>query len=384
MKKILGNLAALAIGLIAVFVVGEILARTVLPISTFRSSYDQLLGVRRVPNQTARYVSEDYSTTIVINSEGYHDFEHPIEKPTNTYRIAIIGDSYVEGLQVGRNKNFTYLLEQRLGQQSTSGKKFEVLNFGVSGFGISQYYRLLEVEVMKYKPDMVIMAVYTGNDFYNSIFELEGDVYKPYYKINGDNIEYIPPHPYANLWVKELLKKSDLFLFIKQAIDTSAPIQSLFARLGLVTASPALDANGIPKEFGAYNPKKPSPWNEAYQTGLEMIKRASLLTSNNGGQFVVVIVPPSFLGESKQSDVINQYPELSKENIDWNYPAEQIKQFDAKEKIATLDLLPFFQDDYRTEQKSFSWQHDGHWNEYGHQKAAEFIGNYLNSVFNIK
>ncbi len=378
MKKILGNIAALFFGLIIAFIAGEILARTILPVSTLRSEYDPSVGVRRIPNQKAKYVGEDYSNTVIINSAGYHDFQRSTEKPEDAYRIAIIGDSYIEGLQVSREKNFTHLLEQELNNKQTNGKKFEVLNFGVSGFGIPQYYRTMEAEVMKYNPDLIIMAIYSGNDFYNSIFEFEKDVYKPYYQINDGSIKYISPHPYSNLWLKDLLKKSDLFVFIKQIINTSRPIQLFFSRLGLMTISGGLGSDGIPEEFGVYDPSEPSPWNKAYQTGLEMIKKSSQLAVENNVQFMVVIVPPSFISENKETDALNQYPELSKKVIDWNYPINQIIQFNKKEKIETLDLLPFFKDDYKTENKSFSWLHDGHWNEYGHQKASEFIGSYLN------
>src|SRR5919202_7067673 len=41
-----------------------------------------------------------------INSEGLHDREHAKEKPVNTLRIAVVGDSYAEAFQVEQEKAF--------------------------------------------------------------------------------------------------------------------------------------------------------------------------------------------------------------------------------------------------------------------------------------
>ena len=49
-----------------------------------------------------------------ISNQGLHDFEHSRQKPPNTFRIAVLGDSYAEALQVPVEKNFSSVMQQQL------------------------------------------------------------------------------------------------------------------------------------------------------------------------------------------------------------------------------------------------------------------------------
>ena len=49
-----------------------------------------------------------------INSHGFHDREWPYDKRANTVRIAVLGNSWTEALQVPVEKNYTAILEQKL------------------------------------------------------------------------------------------------------------------------------------------------------------------------------------------------------------------------------------------------------------------------------
>src|SRR5262245_16528338 len=51
---------------------------------------------------------------IRINSAGQRDREHNKTKPTNSWRIAILGDSYAEALQVAIEDTFWSVVEHRL------------------------------------------------------------------------------------------------------------------------------------------------------------------------------------------------------------------------------------------------------------------------------
>lgn len=55
---------------------------------------------------------------IKINSSGFRDTEHPLKKPADTFRIAVLGDSMTEALQVPLNKTYCSLLQEELRHSS--------------------------------------------------------------------------------------------------------------------------------------------------------------------------------------------------------------------------------------------------------------------------
>ena len=59
---------------------------------------------------------------------------------------------------------------------ATHFKRVEVLNFGCDGYGTAQEFILLRDRVWRYAPDVVVLAVFTGNDIRNNSLVLEGDV----------------------------------------------------------------------------------------------------------------------------------------------------------------------------------------------------------------
>jgi len=70
------------------------------------------------------------------------------------HRIALVGDSYTFCLDVAYEESWGYQLERQLGPD------FQVLNFGVSGYGLDQAYLRYHRDVRPWKPDIVIFGVF--------------------------------------------------------------------------------------------------------------------------------------------------------------------------------------------------------------------------------
>ncbi len=96
-----------------------------------------------------------------LNSGGFKDVEHPRNKPAGTYRIVALGDSFAFG-SVPYEDNYLTLLGRRL---STEARPVEVVNMGVSGAGPQDYLALLLDEGLAYRPDLVLVSFFVGNDF---------------------------------------------------------------------------------------------------------------------------------------------------------------------------------------------------------------------------
>ena len=121
------------------FLVGLIIAEVALRLIGY--SYpefyqpDQSRGYSLRPDVEGWYRKEGRSY-VRINSDGLRDRDHTKAKPSDTIRVAVIGDSCAEALQVPMEAAFWSIMENRLQScAAVTGKKFEVINFGVSGYG---------------------------------------------------------------------------------------------------------------------------------------------------------------------------------------------------------------------------------------------------------
>ncbi|MCA1594263.1 MAG: SGNH/GDSL hydrolase family protein, partial [Acidobacteria bacterium] len=124
-----------------------------------------------------------------INSDGLRDREHTREKPAGTLRVAVVGDSYAEAFPVSPEKAFWAVLEKKLeGCEAFAGKKVEVINFGVSGYGTAQELITLHEKVWAYAPDIVLLAVTTNNDITDNSRAFKRTDEVPYYVLRGEEL----------------------------------------------------------------------------------------------------------------------------------------------------------------------------------------------------
>src|SRR3989338_3593447 len=104
---------------------------------------------------------------IYMNSSGFRDSEFSKSKDPDTIRIAILGDSFEEAMQMPLDYRWPKLMQEKL--RVLLDKKTAVYNFGVSGYGTDQEWLVLKYKVLAFKPDIVLLT-FSPNDV--------GDVYK--------------------------------------------------------------------------------------------------------------------------------------------------------------------------------------------------------------
>ncbi|MBV8202830.1 MAG: SGNH/GDSL hydrolase family protein, partial [Acidobacteria bacterium] len=122
-----------------------------------------------------------------ISSAGLRDVEHVAAKPAGRLRIAVLGDSCAEALQVPAAQTFWKLLERQLaGCTAGEGRTVEALDFGVAGYGTAQELLTLRRQVWRFQPDVVLLAFYPGNDVRNNARPLEMDPLRPYFVLTPD------------------------------------------------------------------------------------------------------------------------------------------------------------------------------------------------------
>lgn len=132
---------------------------------------DPVLGSRHIASKQVTWRLEGLSRD-TFNSFGMRDYPRTVAKPNTTLRIAVLGDSAVEGLQVPLEETFPATMERMLTKEfaSTKGKydKAEVLNFGCAGYSTVQEFLQYKTVVSKFSPDIVVLF-YNHRDAQESV-----------------------------------------------------------------------------------------------------------------------------------------------------------------------------------------------------------------------
>jgi len=94
---------------------------------------------------------------IKTNSQGLFDKEYSVVKPAGVRRVVVLGDSISRGWCVPTEERFDTLIEKNL--RSESGEPFEFINFGVSGYHMTQIYDVAMEKAPSYQPDVYLLML---------------------------------------------------------------------------------------------------------------------------------------------------------------------------------------------------------------------------------
>lgn len=95
-----------------------------------------------------------------VNEDGFRGEALRTDPPL---RVVVYGDSFIQGEFSSLENTFAERLEHHLAVKS--GADVEVVNAGVAGYGPDQTLRKMERELPILEPDLIVVAVFTGNDF---------------------------------------------------------------------------------------------------------------------------------------------------------------------------------------------------------------------------
>lgn len=94
-------------------------------------------------------------------SHSSRDYAHTVQKPQQTFRIGVIGDSFTFGDLLQFDDTFSKRLERDL-TLNESAPSVQVLNFGVSGYSTANEVSTLRL-ALRYSPNLILLQV-TLND----------------------------------------------------------------------------------------------------------------------------------------------------------------------------------------------------------------------------
>ena len=180
MRKILFVLATISVGLVLSVLLIEGGLRLVGFTYPIFFVPDPVGGGHMWPNLKAWWTQEGVAF-VEVNSLGYRDKEHRKEKGEREFRIAFLGDSYTEAVQVDFEEAYWSVVRRKLSHcRAFSGREIVPMNFGISGYGTAQAMEVLRHVVWDYDPDLVVLG-FVANDFNNNHPAWGGSDIKPFY-----------------------------------------------------------------------------------------------------------------------------------------------------------------------------------------------------------
>lgn len=328
-------------------------------------TYNSIYGWSFIPDKKARVVSYgEFDTEVKINSIGIRDREYTVEKLSGIKRIAVLGDSIVSALQVYPEQIFTYLLEQK-------SENTQVMNFGVPGYGPTQELLFLQTEILKYKPDKVILVLSVGTDFddllgtydWNFGYHRPKAVLKDQSSYVLENIPVAKP-PAVDLKPVKYLPDSHLVQFLSNLLYQKTNLKNL----------------NVDYEIRFFK-KNPPP---EIMTAADLLKleleEFKQICINNNAELIIIIAPTIVQVYDKifWPKIVNEY-HLDNEQYDLTYPNQMIINAAQTKEIKYLDLLPSLRQASEKEKNLYFYK-DRHWTASGHKKVSQEVYNFLSTL----
>jgi hypothetical protein len=334
-------------------------------------------------------VSTETRQYVRMNSHGFHDQEREYSKPENTIRIAVLGNSWTEALQVPLEKNYCAVLEKKLRERECFvGKRVEVLNFGVAGYSTAQELLELRQEVWKYKPDGVIVALYPARDIANNVRELNNATdpeRSPYFVYRGgslvedDSFQSLPELQLRQITLQNVSYQINRHVRVLQAIDTLQKYKKI--RMAMAVVKDRAQEFGVDNlEYSIYAPPILPAMQNAWKVteGLLMALRDEAKAHNAKMWIVTLATRPQVVPDAaKRAELMRQLGVS-----DLFYADKRISEFGEREGIEVTNLAPSMSAYAQANQiylNGFNSRNlgAGHWNETGHRLAGEAIADAL-------
>ncbi len=302
-------------------------------------------------------VGDDVAGHYRINAQGWNSghTSYDVKAPDGVTRIAIIGDSFVEALQVP----FDASLAERL--EVAGNGRLQVYRFGISGAPLSHYLQMARYVAQTYHPDMIVLVL-VHNDFDESFGLVPGRYTSSFlkFRMEGDQVtDEVPPTPYQSTWRDWLRQTATLrYLYYRQKLNPAA----LMAQMS-PAAPPAYQANVALDAVMAQR--------AAIRGATEYAFRQFYALSREQNFHPLLIMDGDRRAIVAEADMAALY----KGGALWlNAMASETA---AKAGLRFIDLHPLFQADWQLNHQPLNFISDNHWNEQGHQVAAQALEAYV-------
>lgn len=295
------------------------------------------LGFRLAPGVRTRMRGPEYDVEVVVNSLGMRDDE-PLAN--SEPRVLLLGDSFAMGYGVDRPRIFADLLEREI--------PADVVNAGTGGYELIQQPRVLAEYGPRLRPDLIVYALYLGNDLaQNDEWEVRDD---------GTLHNRVRQYPVRQAGEFKLWRLARDFLYgiRKGRGEKEGEWLPFEGYLGLCERT--LGAEAV----------------KDYEEADRLLGQLSDEARKLGVPLLVLMLPYRSMVEPQALASLEQKVPDLQARYDLTRPAREIDVRMAARGIAHADATPFQVDEYRRTGQAMFFPIDGHLTEAGHDAVARF------------
>lgn len=323
---------------------------------------------RHKPNSAGRMVSpygKEYDVPVKINSYGLRGDDFSMAKGKNSHRLLFLGDSFTFGAGVKLEDTYSKKLEALLNKGKSGSYRYESINagFGDGGYTTDVQYLYLREKGLKFKPDTVVVGVFIGNDI--------SDMSKNVWLRNDSN--GLPTNITSNYQYVDEKNR----LRIHYTNESYYKKYGVFGKIDYILSKKS-HLSVFLKNFVIKNTYKPEKifLQQIPDDSMKNINKMKILmaemkkvSNQNNADFIVVLIPPrAQVWDYEWKRYRNIYRELGTSRT---MPQQLFMDFCESHNITCIDLLPEFQKN--ASRGGLYFPVDGHWNEGGHELAADVI-----------
>lgn len=331
------KLALAGVSLVVSLLLGEVALRA-LGYYGVRGAYleriefvdDPVLDYRRAPSR--HWVKNNLRYD--INSRGWRDVEHTLEKPPGTYRILSIGDSVTNGHGVNAEEIYSSRLQAGLDAEPPDDRDYEVVRITLGALNTVQAAHLAKIEGLLYSPDLVVLG-YVLND-----------------PAPGASLASDMENAHNKSWLVRLKERAEYSSLVHLSYRT---LQGITWRLRQATGRAEV-ADYVSDDYFARLHRTPKSW-QRVEIGLDQLAEVG---ATSGAEILVAIFP-----------IFHDF-----ETYGWTDLHHQVAQAAQERGFHVIDLL----DAYRGLDAGTLLVVEGdhiHPNPRGHQIAADAIERYI-------
>jgi hypothetical protein len=328
-------------------------------------------GWTMIPGRDVDIAGEDRTLEprmrIHINSLGFRDRERAVAKAPGTFRVLVLGDSFVEGAQVPAESTMTRRLDRAL--DGVGGRRVEVWNCGVNGYSTAQELLCLRHVCAGWRPDLVVLGFLSANDVGDDVPELAVTLgSRPFFRLEADTLalDRSRLHPSGPV-VTWLRGHSRAFLWVL------TQRQVLFALWRQHRPAPGGAAAGLPTALGLYAARPDSTWARAWDVTERLIVAIRDEAARQGAGFLLVSISSGVQEDARA----RHSPEWTRWQDDpalkLDAPETRLAALAAARGIDYVPLLPEFRAASAAATRPFHIDWTGHWTSAGHALAARVL-----------